>query len=336
LIVNCESEWYHKPGKWDRLDEVLGHSGSTPHLNWLAEKQRIRQMCWWGEVAAGVGLPAHGEVYHFHPVGLLNIGNGVPCMPLRESIELALRISGGYEGRSMLDYHALADDFDQQGTSFGLIQWNFGQGTLGPALLKMFNGDNITFSKCFPNNTDYATLINALTQSDKEAQLAWAREIVRTNRAGWKQAFNNLGSVPKFQEIQLREAASYHTNVQRCIKDMRAISPSLMKEIDALTYITLYDLCVQQGGLEKGNTLIDIKNRVRTETPLTQKHLLQICVQERAKSASGRWAADCMSRRMGIIEGSPYSASISGYTANRTNLNFHLLAEIKTRHVCNL
>ena len=70
LIVNCESEWYHKPGKWDRLDEVLGHSGSTPHLNWLAEKQRIRQMCWWGEVAAGVGIPAHGEVYHFHPVGI--------------------------------------------------------------------------------------------------------------------------------------------------------------------------------------------------------------------------------------------------------------------------
>ncbi|VVO46941.1 hypothetical protein PS862_00100 [Pseudomonas fluorescens] len=72
LIVNCESEWYHKPGKWDRLDEVLGHSGSTPHLNWLAEKQRIRQMCWWGEVAAGVGLPAHGEVYYFHPVGLVS------------------------------------------------------------------------------------------------------------------------------------------------------------------------------------------------------------------------------------------------------------------------
>ncbi|OPK12040.1 hypothetical protein BZ163_00590 [Pseudomonas sp. VI4.1] len=71
LIVNCESEWYYKAGKWDRLDEVLGHSGSTPHLNWLAEKQRIKQMCWWGEVAAKVGLPAHGEVYYFHPVGLV-------------------------------------------------------------------------------------------------------------------------------------------------------------------------------------------------------------------------------------------------------------------------
>jgi len=72
LIVNCESEWYHKAGKWDRLDEVLGHSGSTPQLNWLAEKKRIRQMCWWGEVAEGVGLPAHGEVYYFHPIGLVS------------------------------------------------------------------------------------------------------------------------------------------------------------------------------------------------------------------------------------------------------------------------
>lgn len=70
LIVRCESEWY-RPQRWDMLDEILGHSGSTPHLNWLAEKQRITALSWWGEVAQRVGLPAHGEVYHFHPVGLV-------------------------------------------------------------------------------------------------------------------------------------------------------------------------------------------------------------------------------------------------------------------------
>ena len=41
LIIHKESEWYHQSQKWDALDELLGHSGSTPHLNWLAEKQRI-------------------------------------------------------------------------------------------------------------------------------------------------------------------------------------------------------------------------------------------------------------------------------------------------------
>ena len=70
LIIHKESEWYHQSQKWDALDELLGHSGSTPHLNWLAEKQRIKQISWWSEVAEKVGLPSWGKVYHFHPVGL--------------------------------------------------------------------------------------------------------------------------------------------------------------------------------------------------------------------------------------------------------------------------
>ncbi|MBT2337749.1 hypothetical protein J7E36_01095 [Pseudomonas fluorescens] len=70
LIVLKESEWFYRPYKWDALDELLGHSGSTPHVNWFAEKERIRQLCWWDEVAEKVGLPGDGKVYHFHPVGL--------------------------------------------------------------------------------------------------------------------------------------------------------------------------------------------------------------------------------------------------------------------------
>jgi GH24 family phage-related lysozyme (muramidase) len=71
LIFHSESEWYHTPKKWDALDELLGHSGSTPNLNWLAEKDRIKQLGWWSEVAGKVGLPEQGDVYHFHPIGLL-------------------------------------------------------------------------------------------------------------------------------------------------------------------------------------------------------------------------------------------------------------------------
>ena len=82
LIIHYESEWHYKPQKWDALDEVLGHSGSTPHLNWLAEKERIKQISWWNEVAPKVGLPAHGKVYHFHPVGLYGLFVRVSERPL--------------------------------------------------------------------------------------------------------------------------------------------------------------------------------------------------------------------------------------------------------------
>lgn len=73
MILYKESEWFQQPQIWDALDELLGHSGSTPHLNWLAEKQRIAQMGWWREVAEKVGLPSWGSAYHFHPVGLVGL-----------------------------------------------------------------------------------------------------------------------------------------------------------------------------------------------------------------------------------------------------------------------
>ncbi|WP_166359738.1 hypothetical protein [Pseudomonas akapageensis] len=71
LIIRAESEWYYRAQKWDALDEILGHSGSTPNLNWLAEKARLKQLSWWDEVAEKVGLPGYGKVYHFHPVGFV-------------------------------------------------------------------------------------------------------------------------------------------------------------------------------------------------------------------------------------------------------------------------
>jgi hypothetical protein len=71
IIIRKESEWFHRAHVWDVLDEMLGHSGSTPHLNWLAEKQRIKELSWWEEVAEKVGLPSWGKAYHFHPIGLV-------------------------------------------------------------------------------------------------------------------------------------------------------------------------------------------------------------------------------------------------------------------------
>ncbi|OPB05219.1 N-acetylmuramidase family protein [Pseudomonas synxantha] len=81
LIIHYESEWRFIPHKWDALDEVLGHSGPTPHLNWLAEKERIKQISWWNEVAPRVGLPGHGQVYHLHPVGLIGRFNNIKQHP---------------------------------------------------------------------------------------------------------------------------------------------------------------------------------------------------------------------------------------------------------------
>ncbi|MBT8769597.1 SH3 domain-containing protein, partial [Metapseudomonas boanensis] len=51
LIIHSESEWLYRDSKWDALDDVLGHTTSAPILNWMAEKERIRKLAWWAEVA---------------------------------------------------------------------------------------------------------------------------------------------------------------------------------------------------------------------------------------------------------------------------------------------
>lgn len=71
LIIHYESEWFDDSGKWDRLDEMLGHSNSTPNPNWLASKERVRMFSWWREVAESAGLPGNGEAFHFHPIGFV-------------------------------------------------------------------------------------------------------------------------------------------------------------------------------------------------------------------------------------------------------------------------
>ena len=166
--------------------------------------------------------------------------------------------------------------------------------------------------------------------------MTWARNVLRTNRAAWSQAFNNLGDIPAFQEIQLNAVLDYHANVVKAIDLMRGIAPDLMQEVHVGTYAALYDLCVQQGTIDKGGSLASIRQRYSSERPATQVKFLEIVVQERARTASSRWRADAMSRRMGIIQRSAYSASESGYSATRSNANFHLLEDIHDQPICQL
>ncbi len=71
LIIHYESEWHYEAREWDALDDLMGHSGSMPNPNWVASKERMRKLGWWDEAAASLGLPGSGEVYHFHPVGVV-------------------------------------------------------------------------------------------------------------------------------------------------------------------------------------------------------------------------------------------------------------------------
>ena len=92
-----------------------------------------------------------------------------------------------------MNYQALADNFDGQGTSFGLIQWNFGSGTLGPLLKQMLQADDAAFAGCFGSNTNYDSLKNAIASGSVTNQMSWALALLQANRPAWKAAFTALG-----------------------------------------------------------------------------------------------------------------------------------------------
>lgn len=336
LVASYDTEWGGDMSTWTALDELMEGEYAD---DWKVEKARIKQLMWWEEAAGIDGFPDSMHVHCIHPIALVDNFHGMTsntCFPLRDAQEIALRVSGGYEGRSNLDYHALADDFDGQGTSFGLIQWNFGQNTLGPLLLQMYNRDPAAFAGAFPAGADYQALETAIRSQDQPAQSRWARSVLGNNRAAWSRAFSNLGDIPAFQEIQLNAVLDYHQGVVNAIVMMRGIAPDLMEEVHVGTYAALYDLCVQQGSIDKGGSLATARQRYGAEQPDTQIKFLEIIVQERARTASARWRADAMSRRMGIIQRSTYSASESGYSAARSNANFHLLEKIHDQPICQL
>ena len=88
---------------------------------------------------------------------------------------------------------------------------------------------------------------------------------------------------------------------------------------------------VQQGGYQKARS--EIITRVFDEQPTDEFALTRIVVEERAKKASKRWRADCLSRRLGILEREPVSVSLDGQRSRRSNPRFYLVRNSPVRGV---
>jgi hypothetical protein len=101
-------------------------------------------------------------------------------------------------------FSGLAGDFDGQGISFGVLQWNLGQGTLQPLLRKLDMAHPEVVKAAFGDG--YQELRTMLTKSTRE-QLAWARKIQTANRRSlvepWRSRFKALGATRECQQIQV-------------------------------------------------------------------------------------------------------------------------------------
>ncbi|HXJ10857.1 MAG TPA: peptidoglycan-binding domain-containing protein, partial [Candidatus Limnocylindrales bacterium] len=121
-----------------------------------------------------------------------------------------LALTGAFEtGQPPPDCFAgLSGDFDGQGISFGVVQWNIGQGSLQPLLAEMNQSFSAILGEIFGPN--YTALVAMLGES-RDDQLAWVRSIQDPIRHSlfepWHGQFRALGRQQEFQDIELKHAS---------------------------------------------------------------------------------------------------------------------------------
>jgi hypothetical protein len=255
---------------------------------------------------------------------------------LADALQLALTVTSYFETSKPMNYQGVVGDFDGQGVSFGIIQWNFGRGTLGPLLKQMLQTDEAAFAACFGPSTDYDTLKNGILSGNVAGQMIWARSQQSANPA-WKAPFVALGLIDEFNQIQRQYATSdYPALAVLVIANLRAINSTLMANVEARSYAAIFDLCVQQGGIHVAMNAI--RASAAKTPPATQLDLMKIAVQQRALAALPASIADCMSRRMGILTGKVYPyPDANGKSVIRDNPpGFKLIADMGTKIVAGL
>jgi hypothetical protein len=143
----------------------------------------------------------------------------------RELLEICLKVTGTFESNAV-HYDAIAGNFDGQGLSAGVLQWNAGQGTLQilvrAIILKMgvakaqsfFKSDIAAFSKLFPSE--------AIAFAQQHYLLEGSTHLSPAAIAAWHSFLETDASIAAQQEMAIastldaakRMAAKYMTGYE--------------------------------------------------------------------------------------------------------------------------
>ena len=252
----------------------------------------------------------------------------LPEIELEQALESAFSVTSSFE-TSGDRFQQVSGNFDGAGISFGPAQWNFKSGTLVPLFHKFQRADEAKLRACFPDPVDYEEWQRVLGRPVAE-QIQWA-DSISTGRGKqevaepWRGCLQAVGRVPAFRAAMVEEALrAYGARLLDCVRYLQRLVPEI--QIDHLRcFCSLYDLVIQQGSLDKAHQ--EIEARVRQARPGNQFDLVRIAVEERGRTAAPQWRADCVSRRLGILNGVP--ETVDGH--QRANLSFFLLRDVRIR-----
>lgn len=220
----------------------------------------------------------------------------------------SVALTGSFEtGKGIPDCFAgLSGDFDGQGISFGVLQWNFGQDSLQPLLKEMINKYSETIKGIFQANYD---VLQEALKADKQELMTFVRSIQHPVQhylyEPWRGMFKSLGRTEEFQNIQIKYSNKlFKTAIKLCSEyglwSERAVS--LMFDITVQNG-SISDLVKTQilsgfGGLPKDLSEEDL-----------EVHRMRIIANRRAEASNPRWVEDVRARKLccanggGIVHG---------------------------------
>jgi len=213
-----------------------------------------------------------------------------------------LALTGSFEtGAAIPDCFAgLSGDFDGQGISFGVLQWNFGQGSLQPLLKRICADHNELARSIFHERYDR---LLAVLSAPRAEQMAFARSIQDPNRKTvlepWRGMFKTLGRTEEFQRIEADAAnALYKAAGQLCAEY------GLWSERGVAL---MFDIKTQNGSIGsavKAQILSDFSNLPPTLPEEEQETArLRIVANRRAEAANKKWVEDVRERKLCIADG---------------------------------
>lgn len=208
-------------------------------------------------------------------------------------------------------FAGLSGDFDDQGISFGALQWNIGQGTLQSLLAQMKDNHPDQLSQIFGPSFD--ALVAMLGESPDQ-QLLWARSIQDPIRhvlfEPWLGLFKTLGRTDEFQAIETQSAAGIFQEATVLCNEYDLNSERAVA--------LMFDIKVQNGAIKswvKSQILSDFQQLDGDGTgdvPLEVARL-RIIATRVAASANPKWVADVQNRKLtiangeGVIHGNHYN-----------------------------
>jgi len=201
-----------------------------------------------------------------------------------------------------------------------------------PLFKKFEIADEQALKDCFfkeqeQHYQEWQTILN----STRIKQIEWADERSTGSRKAsfvqpWKGYLQEVGRIPPFRQIMTEHTVEEYG--KKLATAMNWLHELLDIEIDQLTCIcALYDLCTQQGSLNKAHR--QIREQIEAKPPDDQVEYVRIVVEERGKTANSKWRADCVSRRLGILNRQRTPVTIDANKANRENRSFYLLRNVQ-------